>query len=301
MATINRENIQYYVDKGLIDPSKVKIDLNKTKTAGDNIHRWVTLQSAIDSGYDFNFDYNVPEIKTPKTTELPELEVTAQTKPKLKPKTNTFNQGLKNFEDTFGFSVKEGASWLPFIGDVIDLYDIGSDLYNKNYTSAAIGAAAFALPNIIEKPVKYVYKHIPYKFIDKLNNIPNYVENIKEFFQTPINENPIKKLRKRKLQYSGKDVKLPEQEWNSDIGIISDLSNSEQLQRNRYNQGNNLYDRSKRGYFILTGDNGKINYDEIPIKEDYLSFKEVYDLLKKQQRKKLPHFKECYIVTIYTF
>lgn len=71
MATINRENVQQYIDQGLINPNTIKIDLNKTKTAGDNVHRWVSLQSAIDSGYDFNFNYNVPEVKTSKVTELP--------------------------------------------------------------------------------------------------------------------------------------------------------------------------------------------------------------------------------------
>lgn len=83
MATITKENVQQYIDQGLIDPAKIKIDLNKTKTAGDNFHKWVTLESAINSGYDFNFDYDVPEIKTPRTnkvTELPELVVTPQKK-----------------------------------------------------------------------------------------------------------------------------------------------------------------------------------------------------------------------------
>lgn len=91
---ITRDNIQQYIDSGQIDPSKVQIDLNKTKTANDNVERWVTLQSAIDSGYDFDFNYELKEPKKRQETvkvevaqpeDLPELEVVA---PKKKPSYN---------------------------------------------------------------------------------------------------------------------------------------------------------------------------------------------------------------------
>lgn len=39
MAIINNNNVQKYIDKGLINPYLVKIDLNVTKTANDNVHR----------------------------------------------------------------------------------------------------------------------------------------------------------------------------------------------------------------------------------------------------------------------
>lgn len=65
---ITRNNIQQYIDSGQIDPSKVQIDLNKTKTANDNVERWVTLQSAIDSGYDFDFNYELKEPKKKQET-----------------------------------------------------------------------------------------------------------------------------------------------------------------------------------------------------------------------------------------
>lgn len=42
--------------------------------------------------------------------------------------------------------------------DVGDAVDIGKDLYNKNYINAGIGAAMFAVPNFIEKPLKPVGK-----------------------------------------------------------------------------------------------------------------------------------------------
>lgn len=97
MATINKSNIQYYINSGLINPQKVKIDLNKTKTANDNAHRWVTLAHAIKSGYDFNFDYDVPEIKTPKVNTLPEVEVTGSASKEKSSKESSYNKGIDMF------------------------------------------------------------------------------------------------------------------------------------------------------------------------------------------------------------
>ena len=48
MTTINNFNIQDHIRAGNIDPSKVKIDLNTSKTANDNVHRWMNLKDAID-------------------------------------------------------------------------------------------------------------------------------------------------------------------------------------------------------------------------------------------------------------
>lgn len=104
MTTVTRNNVQYYIDEGLINPDRIKIDLNKTKTAGDNAHRWTTLANAIKSGYDFNFDYDVKEIKTPKVTNLPEITVTAQ--PKNVP--NHFNKSPNK-----GVDMYIGANYNP--------------------------------------------------------------------------------------------------------------------------------------------------------------------------------------------
>lgn len=79
MAIINNNNVQKYIDKGLINPYLVKIDLNVTKTANDNVHRWVTLADAIKGGYKFNFDYDINDKPTEAPT-LPEVTVTAPKK-----------------------------------------------------------------------------------------------------------------------------------------------------------------------------------------------------------------------------
>lgn len=78
-VTINNKNVQEYINKQLIDPYSVKIDLNTTKTASDNVHRWVTLADAIKSKYKFNFDYDIKDLPSEIKT-LPEVTVTAPMK-----------------------------------------------------------------------------------------------------------------------------------------------------------------------------------------------------------------------------
>ena len=75
-VTINNKNVQEYINKQLIDPYSVKIDLNTTKTASDNVHRWITLADAIKGGYKFNFDYDINDKPTEAPT-LPEVVVTS--------------------------------------------------------------------------------------------------------------------------------------------------------------------------------------------------------------------------------
>lgn len=79
MARINNNNVQKYIDKGLINPYLVKIDLNVTKTANDNVHRWITLADAIKGGYKFNFNYDIND-KPAEAPTLPEVTVTAPKK-----------------------------------------------------------------------------------------------------------------------------------------------------------------------------------------------------------------------------
>lgn len=89
MVTITRDNAQYYIDQGILNPNG-KIDLNKTKTAGDNVHRWVTLQEALDKGYDFRFDISTPKKKEPKLKEGWADEYVVTAKPTKKEKSEQF-------------------------------------------------------------------------------------------------------------------------------------------------------------------------------------------------------------------
>lgn len=55
---------------------------------------------------------------------------------------------------------KEILSYVPFIGDGIDLYDIGDNFYNGRYLAGGIGLAAMFLPDVLVKGGKRLYRGI---------------------------------------------------------------------------------------------------------------------------------------------
>lgn len=63
----------------------------------------------------------------------------------------------------YGFSIGSGddfAYMTPGVGDALSVKDIGYDLYNRNYKNAAIGAGMLVLPNLLEKPIKSIWRGI---------------------------------------------------------------------------------------------------------------------------------------------
>lgn len=83
---------------------------------------------------------------------LPEVTITPQD-----------NTDLTGYMQKGDF-IKEAMSFTP-VGDVGDIYNIGKDIYDKNYAQAALGAGLFFLPDILAKPIR--------KSIRKINNIYN--------------------------------------------------------------------------------------------------------------------------------
>lgn len=79
---------------------------------------------------------------------------------------------------------KEMLSYMPVIGDGMDLYQLGKDAYNGNYLNAGIGLGLLALPNVIEKPIKYIGKSIK-----KLFTKANKKSNVKFTDNFDINKN----------------------------------------------------------------------------------------------------------------
>lgn len=54
------------------------------------------------------------------------------------------------------FGIRDMLGFVPYIGDALDIADIGKDISKGNYGKAAIGLGLLAVPNIIEKPLKLV-------------------------------------------------------------------------------------------------------------------------------------------------
>lgn len=76
---------------------------------------------------------------------------------------------------------KDLVSLIPGIGEGIDAYDFYNDVQDKNYTSAALRGGMYLLPNIIEKPLKYVSKFGKDVISKMLKNFDEYkLKNILE-------------------------------------------------------------------------------------------------------------------------
>ena len=56
------------------------------------------------------------------------------------------------------FGIRDMLGFVPYIGDVLDIADVGKDISKGNYGKAAIGLGLLAVPNIIEKPLKLIGK-----------------------------------------------------------------------------------------------------------------------------------------------
>ena len=54
------------------------------------------------------------------------------------------------------FGIRDMLGFVPYIGDVLDIADVGKDISKGNYGKAVIGLGLLAVPNIIEKPLKLV-------------------------------------------------------------------------------------------------------------------------------------------------
>ena len=56
------------------------------------------------------------------------------------------------------FGIRDILGFVPYIGDALDIADVGKDISKGNYGKAAIGLGLLAVPNIIEKPLKLIGK-----------------------------------------------------------------------------------------------------------------------------------------------
>lgn len=77
---------------------------------------------------------------------------------KQKPYWVTANTKQAGFDDLENMALVAGGGITPGISDVGDAAAVANDVYNKNYMSAGIGAGMFLVPNILEKPIRFIYK-----------------------------------------------------------------------------------------------------------------------------------------------
>ena len=58
------------------------------------------------------------------------------------------------------FGIWNILGFVPYIGDALDIADVGKDISKVNCGKAAIGLGLLAVPNIIEKPLKLTIKRL---------------------------------------------------------------------------------------------------------------------------------------------
>lgn len=109
---------------------------------------------------------------------------------------NYNNVSILNPEDPVA-ATKEAASYIPFIGEGLDLYNIGKDIYSGNYGQAALGAGLFILPEFGEKLARKGFNLLG-RYKPNFNT-RNFKRDVKTFFSTPWNENPIAAVGKNRL------------------------------------------------------------------------------------------------------
>lgn len=103
------------------------------------------------------------EYMASRPTQLDELVVT----PTMTAKDIASGIFSKENWDAHKEEAIEIASFLPIIGDGIDVYDIGKDVKDGNYLEATLGTGLLVLPNIIEKPLKKGYRFVKSLFKNK--------------------------------------------------------------------------------------------------------------------------------------
>lgn len=109
------------------------------------------------------------EEKVIDTGALDEVVVTAKRPVKETMGTYLADNLKKNWEkdgDKLLSNLETAAGFVPYLGDALDIKNVGIDLKNGNYGAVLAGVGLLALPNWLEKPGKWALrklKDIPYK------------------------------------------------------------------------------------------------------------------------------------------
>lgn len=76
----------------------------------------------------------------------------------------------KFYQDNPSGLMEDAGSFVPFVGDGMEVSNIANDLRQGNYGQAGLGLSLLALPNIIEKPLKFLAKN-GYKIAGRAANM----------------------------------------------------------------------------------------------------------------------------------
>ena len=125
-----------------------------------------------------------------------------------------------DWREKLGFTLgndRDVAGYTPFVGDAFDMGQIGYDIYNQDYSQAAIGAGMFFLPNVLEKPIRRIIRGIKNK-----RNIREASENIRravtDFYNSKEYEDRLLNLGYTREEINPIRERLTENANNTTIG-----------------------------------------------------------------------------------
>lgn len=216
----------------------------------------------------FDTQGNLVDQVTGETGTMLLPEITVQNYPYF----STFNQ--KAGEDLL--------RWAPGTGEMFDAVDIYNDFDKGNYLNAGIGITLFGLPNIIGTPLKrFIPKNLGRKFIDLIpdaSQFNNFKQDITNFFRTPLNENPFRRVnRLRLLRNRWKSPKINVENVQVPNGtIINSQDDALELTRQRYLQGLD----PDEPMFTIDGPFRQSRWNAIK-EQEYFSLQDVYNINKR--------------------
>lgn len=94
---------------------------------------------------------------------------------------SSFDGSFRNLYNTTDAMTGGLFTMLPVLGDAMDVGMVANDAADKNYAQAGIGAGMLLLPNLLEKPLRYIGRGIK-------NSIRNAIIN-REFKKAINNSN----------------------------------------------------------------------------------------------------------------
>ena len=158
---------------------------------------------------------------------LPEVEVVGD-KSKVNPWAAAGRHNASSYFD--GNWSKDLINMAPGIGDAMDVAQVIDDASRKKYLSAGGGALMLALPNFIEKPLKYFgKKSLPllFKYYNKYSPKDRFSLN----FEQDIFEDRVNRALRNTF---GADYDISPSKANWNIRMRDDLELSKFLKRNGY-------------------------------------------------------------------
>lgn len=202
-------------------------------------------------------DENIPMDQREYQVTLPNVTVTPQKY------ASSFDGSYSNLYDTLDAMSGGTIGMAPVLGDVLDIGKVGSDLYNKQYASAAFGAGLLFLPNVLEKTIfRPVARGVGKWIINrKLNHAIDDIQLPENRIYDTLN-NPSHNQIYTPQQQNNTDLYNPFSRKNVDIDINPHVDLHRPAETYPNNSEINLSDQAVQNTQVVRKD-GSINFDAL--------------------------------------